>query len=65
VAAYREAMAGFAQMGTMEVWYAHLAEDDLMQRLRDAASAANKKAKKEAIQAEKALRKGARQGAHP
>jgi uncharacterized protein (DUF2252 family) len=59
VAAYREAMAGFAQMGTMDVWYAHLAEDDLMQRLRDAASAANKKAKKEAIQAEKTLRKGA------
>jgi uncharacterized protein (DUF2252 family) len=23
VAAYREAMASFAQMGTMEVWYAH------------------------------------------
>jgi uncharacterized protein (DUF2252 family) len=43
----------------MEVWYAHLAEDDLLQRLRDAASAANKKAKKEAIQAEKTLRKGA------
>jgi uncharacterized protein (DUF2252 family) len=59
VTAYREAMAGFAQMGTMDVWYAHLAEDDLMQRLRDAASAANKKAKKEAIQAEKTLRKGA------
>ena len=59
VAAYREAMAGFAQMGTMDIWYAHLAEDDLMQRLRDAASAANKKAKKEAIKAEKTLRKGA------
>ncbi|MFL6223144.1 MAG: DUF2252 domain-containing protein [Actinomycetes bacterium] len=59
VTAYREAMAGFAQMGTMEIWYAHLAEDDLLQRLRDAASAANKKAKKEAIQAEKTLRKGA------
>jgi uncharacterized protein (DUF2252 family) len=59
VTAYREAMAGFAQMGTMDVWYAHLAEDDLMQRLRDAASVANKKAKKEAIQAEKTLRKGA------
>jgi uncharacterized protein (DUF2252 family) len=59
VTAYREAMAGFAQMGTMEVWYARLDEDDLVQRLRDAASAANKKAKKEAIQAEKTLRKGA------
>jgi hypothetical protein len=59
VTAYREAMAGFAQMGTMEVWYAHLAEDDLLQRLRDAAAAANKQAKKEAKQAEKTLRKGA------
>jgi uncharacterized protein (DUF2252 family) len=59
VAAYREAMAGFAQMGTMDIWYAHLAEDDLLQRLRDAATAAKKKAKKEAIQAEKTLRKGA------
>src|SRR5512132_718465 len=42
VAAYREAMASFAAMGTMEVWYARLDEDDLLQRLRDAASAANK-----------------------
>jgi uncharacterized protein (DUF2252 family) len=59
VAAYREAMAGFAAMGTMEVWYARLDEDDLLQRLRDAATAAKKQAKKEAIQAEKTLRKGA------
>jgi uncharacterized protein (DUF2252 family) len=29
VMAYREAMAGFARMGTMDVWYAHLSEDDL------------------------------------
>jgi uncharacterized protein (DUF2252 family) len=29
VRAYREAMAGFAQMRTMEVWYAHLDEDEL------------------------------------
>jgi uncharacterized protein (DUF2252 family) len=27
--AYREAMAGFAGMLTMDVWYAHLSEDDL------------------------------------
>src|SRR5437773_1099121 len=27
--AYRGAMAVFAQMGTMDVWYAHLAEQDL------------------------------------
>ena len=29
VRAYREAMAEFAQMGTMELWYTHLSEDDL------------------------------------
>ena len=56
VTAYREAMAGFAQMGTMDIWYAHLDEEDLQQRLRDAAAAA---AKKQAIQAQKTLRKGA------
>jgi uncharacterized protein (DUF2252 family) len=60
VTAYREAMAGFAAMGTMDIWYAHLDEGELLQRLRDAAAtAAKKKAKKEAIQAEKTLRKGA------
>ncbi|MFI5066422.1 MAG: DUF2252 domain-containing protein [Streptosporangiales bacterium] len=32
--AYREAMAGFAQMPTMEVWYAHLDEDELMRAIR-------------------------------
>src|SRR5215216_2001286 len=36
VTAYREAMAGFAAMGTMAIWYAHLAEDELMQGIRDA-----------------------------
>ena len=28
-ASYREAMAGFAEMRTMDVWYAHLSEPDL------------------------------------
>ena len=32
----REAMAGFAAMGTMEVWYARLAEDDVPRALRAA-----------------------------
>src|SRR6478736_6323285 len=35
VQAYREAMADFAQMRTLDVWYAHLAEDDLMQGVRN------------------------------
>jgi uncharacterized protein (DUF2252 family) len=30
VAAYREAMAGFTQMGTMGIWYAQLDEDQVM-----------------------------------
>jgi len=34
VRAYREAMAGFAQMGTMDIWYAHLDEDEVMATLR-------------------------------
>ena len=60
VAAYREAMAGFAQMGKMDIWYAHLDEGELMQRIRDAAAtSAKKQAKKQAIRAEKTLRKGA------
>jgi uncharacterized protein (DUF2252 family) len=34
VAAYREAMAGFAQMRTMDVWYARLDEDQVMKAVR-------------------------------
>jgi uncharacterized protein (DUF2252 family) len=34
VAAYREAMAEFAGMRTIDVWYAHLDEDELMRGLR-------------------------------
>src|SRR4051794_17384955 len=39
VTAYREAMATFGQMGTLEVWYAHLDEDEIMALLRDSAAA--------------------------
>jgi uncharacterized protein (DUF2252 family) len=35
--AYREAMAGFAQMTTMEVWYAHLSVDAIMAAVRTGA----------------------------
>src|SRR6516164_10768611 len=38
VTAYREAMAGFAQMRTMDIWYAHLDEDQLMAAARVAVS---------------------------
>jgi uncharacterized protein (DUF2252 family) len=43
VAAYREAMASFAAMGTMDVWYAHLDEDELMNGIRSAAKASKSK----------------------
>src|SRR5512133_4187909 len=54
VAAYREAMAGFAQMGRLEVWYAHLTEDELLKAMRRAAKGAKtKKGAKAAKRAEK------------
>jgi uncharacterized protein (DUF2252 family) len=55
VTAYREAMAGFAQMTTMEVWYAHQSADDIMAALRSAAK--TKKDVKMAKQVEKAAKK--------
>src|SRR6476660_2297659 len=38
VTAYREAMAQFAEMGTMDIWYSHLSEQDLMDVMRAAAT---------------------------
>jgi uncharacterized protein (DUF2252 family) len=57
VTAYREAMAGFAQMGTMDVWYAHLDEDELLAAVRNAAKASNKKEAKAAKRARKTAQK--------
>jgi uncharacterized protein (DUF2252 family) len=59
VTAYREAMAGFAAMGTMAIWYAHLDEDDLLKAIRSAAAKASKtkKGAKTAKRAQKALAK--------
>src|SRR3954471_566141 len=34
VRSYRKAMAEFGQMGTMDVWYAHLDEDEIMTSIR-------------------------------
>ncbi|GAA3064364.1 DUF2252 domain-containing protein [Pseudonocardia yunnanensis] len=50
VRAYREAMASFAQMGTMDIWYAHLDEDELRASIRSVVSGTatqEKKARKE------------------
>ncbi len=43
--AYREAMAAFAQMGTMDIWYAHLDEDELMSAIRNTVAETRKEAK--------------------
>ncbi len=55
VRAYREAMASFAQMGNMAIWYAHLDEDELQKGIRSAAKAS--KSKKQAKRAQKTTRK--------
>ena len=39
VTAYREAMAGFAQMPTMDIWYAHFDEDQFKTVVQDALAA--------------------------
>jgi uncharacterized protein (DUF2252 family) len=58
VTAYREAMASFAQMKTMDVWYARLDEDELMSAVHGAlAKTAAEPKKKES----KATRKRAKQ----
>ena len=60
VTAYREAMAEFAQMRTMDIWYAHMDEDTLMAGARVAISelrgetAAAKRQEKQAKQAKQA-----------
>jgi uncharacterized protein (DUF2252 family) len=53
VSAYREAMVAFAQMPTMDIWYAHLDEDELMAAVRSAVAGAAKQ-DKSAKKAEKA-----------
>jgi uncharacterized protein (DUF2252 family) len=54
VRAYREAMASFAEMGTMAIWYAHLDEEELRSAMRSAAKASkSKKGGKAAKRAEK------------
>ena len=45
VAAYREAMASFAGMGTLDIWYARLSEDELLTAIRRETKAAKRAAK--------------------
>jgi uncharacterized protein (DUF2252 family) len=58
VAAYREAMASFATMGTMDIWYAHLDEDQLLEAVQSAAAKASKS--KKGAQAAKQAKKTAK-----
>ena len=55
VAGYREAMAEFGQMSTMEVWYAHLNSDEIMAAVRKGAK--TKKGAKDVKRAEKVVKK--------
>jgi uncharacterized protein (DUF2252 family) len=63
VAAYREAMARFAVMGTLEIWYAHLAEDEFLRAVGSAAAEASKASKKAAKVAERAKKSAQRTAA--
>jgi uncharacterized protein (DUF2252 family) len=58
-ASYRQAMAAFAQMRTMDVWYAHLDEDQVMSASRSATADLAKKAKKGPKAARKQAKKQA------
>jgi uncharacterized protein (DUF2252 family) len=57
VQAYREAMAGFAQMGTMDVWYAHLSTDELNAALENLARTGTSKQRKLAKKSAKDTRR--------
>jgi uncharacterized protein (DUF2252 family) len=45
-ASYRKAMADFAQMGTLDIWYARMDEQDLVAAMRKAAAKAGKHPKR-------------------
>ena len=62
VSAYRTSMADFAEMSTMDIWYAHLSEAELMAAL-DRFKRTDKSQKKVVKQFEKQAKKGA-QKAH-
>jgi uncharacterized protein (DUF2252 family) len=60
VRAYRTSMAEFAEMTTMDIWYAHLSEADLMaaiDRFKRAAKSQKKVVKREEKRAKKAAEK--------
>jgi len=62
VTAYREAMADFAAMRTLDIWYARLSEDELMTAVRQAAGPSGKGGKGQRVDKarEKVAEKNAR-----
>ena len=63
--AYREAMAGFAQMGTMEVWYVRLDEDQLLQAMRRATARGSQEAGQGSQAGREDPTQGGHEGSHP
>jgi uncharacterized protein (DUF2252 family) len=57
VLAYRAAMAEFAQMRTMDIWYANLSEDEVMNAVRGTVAATKKAGGKKAKQEVEAAKK--------
>jgi uncharacterized protein (DUF2252 family) len=55
VTAYRQAMLEFAEMGNVQIWYAHLSETDLLKAIAALVSGAT--AKKDAAAAQKGLKR--------
>jgi uncharacterized protein (DUF2252 family) len=60
VRAYRESMARFAKMGTMDIWYAHLSEQELLGAIRNLARTGRKKEAKKGEKNAKAIAAKAR-----
>lgn len=58
VSAYRKAMAEFAQLSTLEIWYARLSED-MLQRLLEGEGTRKGKSSKKSRRVEKAVQKTA------
>jgi uncharacterized protein (DUF2252 family) len=59
VTAYREAIADFAEMRTLDIWYSRLSEEALMQQIDSAARAVKRQNKKLATTARKTAKKTA------
>jgi len=57
VRAYREAMAGFAQMRIMDIWHAHLSEDELLTAIRGSTAKKDKHRTRALKRTEKSLQK--------